>query len=105
MSFNLANFAPGANTSKRLKGVGTANLYGAPSTHSYATADAINTVTASGYFDSIANKLSVGDIIHVVSGAGSGGTPAVTLVYVNAISAAGVVDVTDGTTISATDTY
>lgn len=105
MAFNIANFAPGANTSKRLRGVGTSSLYGAPSIHTYATADTINMVTASGYFNDVAAKLSIGDIIHVVSGAGSGGTPAVTLVYVNAISASNVVDVTDGTTISANDTY
>lgn len=107
MTFNIANFAPIGNSSKRLSGVGTSSLKGAPSVYSYATSDS-NTgasgVTAAGYFNSLASRLSVGDVIIALTGAGSGGTPAVKILYVNANNGT-TVDVTDGTTVDATDTY
>jgi len=52
------------------------------------------------YFDSIASLLKVGDIIFVYDAT----TPSLVLTYVNAVSSAGVVDIADGTTVSATDT-
>lgn len=72
----------------------------APSMYGYKTADAIADVNTSGYFNALANTLEVGDIIHCVTSTGS--TAVVTLVYVVS-NASGVVDVTDGTTLSATD--
>jgi len=104
MTFAIANFAPLGNTSKPLAGVGTATLTGAPSMWSYATADTAATVDTEGYFNDTAQMVNVGDLIQVVSGAGSGGTLVVTLMIVNAVNkATGVVDVSDGTAISATD--
>lgn len=104
MTFDIANFAPVGNTSKPLSGVGTSTLRGAPSVYSYATADAINTVTAANYFLSVINVLNVGDLIYCLAGAGSGGTPVARLVYVNANNGT-TIDVADGTTVTATDTY
>lgn len=72
----------------------------APSIHTYATTDAIGTVNDAGYFNSIASLLKVGDIIFVYSS--SGGTPAMTAVWVNS-NTGSVVDVVDGLTVTATD--
>jgi len=72
----------------------------APSIYSYKTADTQATVNTVSYFDSIASLLKVGDIIFVYDST----TPSLVLTYVNAVSAAGVVDIADGTTVSATDT-
>ncbi len=72
----------------------------APSMYAYKTADAIADVNTSGYFNSLSSLLEVGDIIHCVTSTGT--TAVVTLVYVVS-NASGVVDVTDGTTLSATD--
>ena len=72
----------------------------APSMYGYKTTDAIADVNTSGYFSSLANTLEVGDIIHCVTSTGT--TAVVTLVYVVS-NASGVVDVTDGTTLSNTD--
>lgn len=104
MTFAAANFAPLGNTSKPLSGVGTTTLKGAPSMWSYATADALNTVTAAGYFNSVADKVNVGDAILLTHGAGSGGTLGQAILTVVS-NAAGVVDVADGTAIAQTDTY
>ena len=72
----------------------------APSMYGYKTADAIADVNTAGYFNALANTLEVGDVIHCVTSTGS--TAVVTLVYVVS-NASGVVDVTDGTTLSNTD--
>jgi hypothetical protein len=71
-----------------------------PSMYSYKTADTQATVNTVGYFNSIASLLKVGDIIFVYDST----TPSLVLTYVNAVSSAGVVDIADGTTVSATDT-
>jgi len=72
----------------------------APSMYGYKSADAIADVNTSGYFNSVAALLDVGDIIHCVTSTGT--TAVVTLVYVVS-NASGVVDVTDGTTLANTD--
>jgi hypothetical protein len=72
----------------------------APSMYLYKTADTQATVNTAAYFNSIASLLKVGDIIFVYDST----TPSLVLTYVNAVSAAGVVDIADGTTVSATDT-
>jgi len=73
----------------------------APSVHTYSTADAIGDVNTSGYFNSIASLLKVGDLIFCYTSTGA--TPAMSVVWVNS-NASGVVDVTDGLTVTATDT-
>ena len=63
-----------------------------------AGADTIATVNTSGYFNDASNDLEVGDEIRVKS---SGGTVYTHVLVVS--NAAGVVDVTDGDTVTATD--
>jgi hypothetical protein len=72
----------------------------APSVYAYKTTDTQATVNTVSYFDSIASLLKVGDILFVYDST----TPSLVLTYVNAVSSAGVVDIADGTTVSATDT-
>jgi len=81
--------------------IGASKRGNAPSVYSYATADAIGDVNTSGYFNTLSDTLEVGDLIIVRSS--TGGTQALSLVYV-ASNASGVVDVTDGLTVTATDT-
>ena len=71
------------------------------SLYAYTTADAIGDVNTSGYFNALADTLAVGDVIFARTS--TGGTQALSIVYV-ASNASGVVDVTDGLTITATDT-
>lgn len=67
----------------------------APRHFTYSTTDDKATVVASGYFDDYAPQLNVGDLIWVVGV--TGGTEIFTLVFVDAISAAGVVTVLSST--------
>ena len=71
-----------------------------PSVHTYSTADAIGDVNTSGYFNALASLLRVGDIIFCYTS--TGGTAAMSIVWVNSNSGT-VVDVTDGLTVTATD--
>jgi hypothetical protein len=64
----------------------------------YKTSDTQATVNTSGYFNDLSSVLSVGDIIFVYDTT----TPSLVLTYVNSNSS-GVVDIVDGTTVSATD--
>jgi hypothetical protein len=66
----------------------------------YKTADTQATVNTAGYFNSVYQLLNVGDVLFVYDTT----TPSLVLTYVNAVSTAGVVDIADGTTVSATDT-
>ena len=79
--------------------IGAAKKGNAPSMYTYTSADAIATVNTSGYFNDLSDTLAVGDIIWVHDSA----TPTMSIVMV-ASNASGVVDVTDGTAISMTDT-
>jgi len=72
----------------------------APAIYAYKTTDAIADVNTSGYFNTLATILSVGDLIYCVTSTGT--TAVATLVYVVS-NASGVVDVTDGTTLANTD--
>jgi hypothetical protein len=65
------------------------------------TTDSIADVNTSGYFNSLADTLEVGDLVYCVTSTGT--TAVATLVYVVSNSS-GVVDVTDGTTLANTDT-
>jgi hypothetical protein len=71
----------------------------APSLYSYKSADTQATINTSGYFDSLSTLLKVGDVIFVYDST----TPSLVITYVNSNSS-GVVDIADGTTVSATDT-
>lgn len=73
----------------------------APAIYTYASADAQSVIRASGYFNSIASILKVGDIIFCYSA--TGGTPVMSTAYVNSNTGT-VVDITDGVTVTATDT-
>jgi hypothetical protein len=70
----------------------------APQLWTYSSADAIATVNTSGYFNSAASLLKVGDLIYVFDTTNTLGH----LVYVNANSGT-VVDVTDGLAVTSTD--
>jgi hypothetical protein len=83
-----------------LTAIGQSKRGNAPGLFLYKTADTQATVNTVGYFNSIASLLTVGDVIFVYDTT----TPSLVITYVNAVSAAGVVDIADGTTISATDT-
>jgi hypothetical protein len=83
-----------------LTAIGQSKRGNAPGLFLYKTADTQATVNTAGYFNSIAALLTVGDIIFVYDST----TPSLVLTYVNAVSGAGVVDIADGTTVSATDT-
>jgi hypothetical protein len=73
----------------------------APAIYSYASTDAQTVIRVSGYFNTIASILKVGDIIFCYSA--TGGTPVMSTAYV--VSNTGtVVDITDGVTVTATDT-
>lgn len=77
---------------------GQAKAGNAPQMWSYSSADAIATVNTSGYFNSAADLLKVGDLIYVFDS----NTPTASLVVV--LSNTGtVVDVSDGTSIAVTD--
>lgn len=78
--------------------IGASKKGNAPSMYTYTSADAIATVNTSGYFNDLADTLSVGDIIFVHDSA----TPTMSIVVVLSNSS-GVVDVSDGTTVSVAD--
>jgi hypothetical protein len=90
----MAFIADGFNTH------GASKAGNAPSVHTYSTADAIADVNTTGYFNAVASILRVGDVIFCYTS--SGGTPAMSIVWVNSNTGT-VVDVTNGTTVDATD--
>ena len=71
----------------------------APQIWTYTSADAIATVNTAAYFNDASSLLKVGDIIFVYDSA----TPSMNIVYVLP-NASGVVDVSDGLAVTATDT-
>ena len=73
----------------------------APAIYTYASADAQSVIRASGYFNAVASILKVGDLIFCFSA--TGGTPVMSTAYVNS-NTGSVVDITDGVTVTATDT-
>lgn len=73
----------------------------APAIYTYSSTDAQSTIRASGYFNSVASILKVGDLIFCYSA--TGGTPVMSTAYVNS-NTGSVVDITDGVTVTATDT-
>jgi len=73
----------------------------APSIWTYSSTDAQSVIRVTGYFNSVSSVLKVGDIIFCYSA--TGGTPVMSTAYVVS-NASGVVDITDGVTVTATDT-
>jgi hypothetical protein len=73
----------------------------APAIWTYTSTDAQSTIRASGYFNSVASVLKVGDIIFCYSA--TCGTPVMSTAYVNSNTGT-VVDITDGVTVTSTDT-
>lgn len=73
----------------------------APAIYSYSSTDAQSVIRVSGYFNAVASVLKVGDIIFCYSA--TGGTPVMSTAYVNSNTGT-VVDITDGVTVTATDT-
>ena len=72
----------------------------APQVWSYTSTDAKTAIDASGYFNDASDLLKVGDLIYVH--ASTGGTRTYSLHPVGS-NASGVVDIGDGTAVSATD--
>ena len=66
----------------------------------YPTTDAIGDVNTAVYFNSAIGMIRSLDVIIAVTS--TGGTPAVSLVYAKDVSASAI-DVTDGLTVTATD--
>jgi len=90
MAFARAGWNPIGGMSKRGK---------APQIWSYTTTDNLATMNTEGYFNSVSDEVKVGDLIYVHDS----NTPTASLVVVLSVTAAGVVDVSDGTALSVAD--
>lgn len=97
MAFTKANFQPIGGQAKR--GV-------APQHYSYATLDSAATVDSSGYFNEVYNLLEKGDVIHRVTWSTAIGTGTVSTYGTHLVldKASGVIDVSDETNLTETDT-
>ena len=91
MAFSRTGWNPIGGQSK--KGV-------APQLFTYTTTDAVGTVDGAGYFNDVSDVVSVVDVI--ISVTSTGGTLA-SSIHTVASNSSGVVDVTNGTSISQTD--
>jgi ClpP class serine protease len=85
---------------KNLVLVNQSGVPGSPKMWIYNTTDTIADVNTADYFLNANDILTVNDVILVVSS--TGGTPVHSFVIVNAVSSS-TVDVSDGLTITATD--
>lgn len=94
MAFSSVGFNPIGGQSK---------AGNAPQIWSYTTTDTAATIDTSGYFNSVASLLKVGDLIYRVT-TSSGAVSTAGLHVVMTISAAGVVDVADTTAMTVTNT-
>jgi|TARA_R100000458_G_C8261121_1_gene236609 hypothetical protein len=91
MAFARSGWSPAGGQS--LKG-------SAPQIWTYTTTDAKTVVDGAGYFNSVSDDVTVGDLIY--SYASTGGTATATL-HIVLSNASGVVDVSDGTAIAVSD--
>ena len=91
MAFARAGWNPIGGQSKK----GTA-----PQLFTYSTTDTVATVNTAAYFNDVSEDVSVGDVI--ISVTSTGGTLA-SSIHTVVSNSSGVVDVSDGTTISQTD--
>lgn len=94
MAFSSTGFNPIGGQSK---------AGNAPQMWSYTTTDSAATVDTSGYFNSVASLLKVGDIIYRVT-TSSGSVSTAGWHVVMSVSAAGVVDTSDTTAATVTNT-
>lgn len=92
MAFDRDKFGPVGNTSKK----GTS-----PIMWGYKTTDTMADVNTEGYFNLVADIVSVGDLVYCVTSTGSTAVATLTVIRSNTGT---VVDTDDGTTLSATDT-
>jgi hypothetical protein len=105
MPLILRNLAPMGDTSHRVPpGVAETVGFGAPIMWTYRTADAAAVVDTVGYFNGAATLLREGDLIYRVTINGVGAMQTAGWHVVNQINAAGVVDTTDATAATITDT-
>jgi len=91
MAFDMDGWNPIGGQSKK----GTA-----PQLFTYTTTDAVGTIDGAGYFNDVSTHVAVGDVI--ISVTSTGGTLA-SSIHTVVSNASGVVDISDGTTISQTD--
>jgi hypothetical protein len=91
MAYNVAGLQPIGGQSK---------AGSAPQIWSYTSEDAITAIDAAGYFNDASDVLKVGDLMYIYASTAGTATFSLTPVVSNA---SGVVDIGDGTTISATD--
>jgi len=91
MAFNRDNFA-------KMSAHENSNV---PRMFGYATVDLAADVDTAGYFNDVSDQVGVGDLIY--AHIDTDGTPAYML-YPVVSNSGGVVDVSDGTAITATDT-
>jgi hypothetical protein len=94
MAFSSTGFQPIGGQSK---------AGNAPQVWSYTTTDAAATVDTSGYFNAVASLLKVGDVILRVT-TSSGAVSTAGQHVVMTVSAAGVVDVSDTSALTVTNT-
>lgn len=80
--------------------VSAAKRGNAPSIYAYKTTDAIADVNTEGYFNDLAGTLAVGDLIYCVTSTGSTAVASLAVVRSNTGT---VVDIDNGTVLSATD--
>jgi len=91
MAFSRTGWSPIGGQAKK----GTASAM-----WSYTSTDAKTAIDGAGYFNDVADEVSVGDLIY--SWASTGGTATASW-HVVVSNASGVVDVGDGVTIAVTD--
>lgn len=104
MPFLRRNLSPiGGQSTPSLNG-SAETVPGAPQLWSYRTADAPATVDTSGYFNEVARLLRLGDLIYRLTIDGAGTVVSAGWHVVMSISAAGVVNVSDTTTLTITNT-
>jgi hypothetical protein len=101
MPFALANFGPLGGQSRR--GTGANSAPGQPQMWSYRTDEATADVDTSGYFNAVAPLLEVGDLIYRVTVNGSGVVQSAGW-HVVMTKSAGVVNVSDVTALTVTNT-
>lgn len=94
MAFSATGFQPAGGQSK---------AGNSPQMWTYTTTDAAADIDTSGYFNSVASLLKVGDLIYRVT-TSSGSVSTAGLHVVMSISAAGVVNVSDATALTVTNT-
>ena len=91
MAFSRAGWGPIGGQSRR---------GAAPQIWAYTSTDAETAIDAAGYFNNVSDDVEVGDIIYITGDTGGTRTYSLHPVVSNA---SGVVDIGDGTAISATD--